>query len=214
MDESRHSQIKSVESGNLKLNVYDGHFATPNSHINKYFDMTFLKTRSSDAKAVADNLAQRYSMNTIVDTIICLDKMEVIGAYLAENLVSTGIMSMNTHKAIYVLEPETGISGEFIFRDNNRQQIEKKNCLILMASITSGETLLNCAQAVNYYGGTVSGIGAIFSNIRKLDNCQIKSVFSEKDVPGYRNYKSEDCELCRNKVKIDAIVNGYGYSEL
>jgi len=214
MDESRHSQIKSLESANITLDVYSGHFVTPNSHISQFFDMTYLKTRSSNAKAVADVLAQKYLLTTMVDTIICLDKMELIGAYLAEDLVNQGILSMNTHKAIYVLDPELTGSGQFIFRDNNRQQVYQKNCLILMASITSGETMLACAQAVNYYGGTVSGIGAIFSNIRKLSGCEIKSILSEKDVPGYISSKPGKCDLCTKGVKIDAIVNGFGYSEL
>jgi orotate phosphoribosyltransferase len=214
MDESRHTQIQSLENRNIILDVYSGHFVTPNSHISKFFDMTYLKTRSSDAKAVADALAMKYTLTTIVDTIICLDKTELIGAYLADNLLHAGVMSLNTHQAIYVLEPELTGSGQFIFRDNNRQQIEHKNCLILMASITSGETMTACAQAVNYYGGIVSGIGAIFSNIRKLSGCQIQTIFSERDVPGYMSYKPGHCELCTKGVKIDAIINGFGYSEL
>ena len=87
--------------------------------------MTTLKTRASEASAVAETLAQRYSMHTIVDTIVCLDNTEVIGAYLADELTKTGIVSMNAHQTIYVIKPEI-ISGQIVFRDNYKPMLEKK----------------------------------------------------------------------------------------
>lgn len=214
MDETKMQKIYSSEDRSIALKVYEGHFVTPSSHISHYFDLTTMKSRAKEAKAVAKLLSSRYSTNTVVDTIVCLDGMEIIGAFLADDLTQEGVMSINAHQTIYVVEPELNNAGQYMFRDNYRMMINRKNILILMASITSGETLRACAESVNFYGGGVSGIAAIFTNISKLADCPIHSIFTEQDVPNYRSYPHGQCELCRRGVPIDALVNGYGYSKI
>ena len=78
--ETKMQKILAKADRRIAMKVYTGHFVTPHSHITRYLDMTTLKTRASEASAVAETLAQRYSMHTIVDTIVCLDNTEVIGA--------------------------------------------------------------------------------------------------------------------------------------
>ena len=70
--------------------------------------------------------------NTMVDTIICLNGCEVIGAYLAQELTKSGIMCMNAHDTIYITSPEQDINGQMIFRDNAKIMVEGKNVLILI----------------------------------------------------------------------------------
>ena len=115
--EAKMQKILSKADSRIALKVYSGHFVTPHSHITCYVDMTTLKTRSSEAMAVAETLAGQYGANTIVDTIVCLDNTEIIGAYLAEQLTRAGGVSMNKHQTIYVFEPEFK-NGQLIFRDN------------------------------------------------------------------------------------------------
>ena len=71
---------------NLYLRVATGHFATSNSHSNYYIDVVAQKARLSEARAVAEELASYFYATTIVDTIMCLDGTEVIGACLASRL--------------------------------------------------------------------------------------------------------------------------------
>ena len=59
--------------GNVPLRLATGHFATSHSHINYYIDVTLTKSRLSEARAVAAELVKEYTLNTIVDTILCLD---------------------------------------------------------------------------------------------------------------------------------------------
>ena len=93
-----------VRRGNVRLRVARGHFATNHSHINYYIDISHQKTRLSEAKDVAKELAPYY--NTVpVDTILCLDGTAVIGTCLADALISTR-RSVNSNGAISVLEPE------------------------------------------------------------------------------------------------------------
>lgn len=68
------------KSHTVPLKVLPGHFATNHSHVNFYIDITTLKTRVSEAEEVARTLAGKYMMNTVVDTIVCLDGTQVIGA--------------------------------------------------------------------------------------------------------------------------------------
>ena len=62
----------------------------------------------------------KYANTTMVDTIICLNGCEVIGAYLAQELSRSGIRCMNAHETIYVTAPEQDINGQMIFRDNTK----------------------------------------------------------------------------------------------
>ena len=105
---------------NVPLKVVPGHFATNHSHINYYIDMTTLKTRVSEAQEVARDLVGLYLYNTFVDTIVCLDGMDVVGAYLAEELTKAGVMSRNAHQTIYVVTPEYTSNSQMIFRDNGK----------------------------------------------------------------------------------------------
>ena len=54
----------------VPLRVARGHFATNHSHINYYIDITYNKTRLSEAKATARQLVSHFINNTPVDTIM------------------------------------------------------------------------------------------------------------------------------------------------
>ena len=107
-----------VRKSNVALRVAKGHFATSHSHINYLIDVTFQKSRLSEAQAVAKALVKQYVTSTIVDTIVCLDGMQVVGACLAEELTKAGFMSINAHQTIYVITPELNSESQLLFREN------------------------------------------------------------------------------------------------
>ncbi len=199
---------------NLYLRVLKGHFATSNSHSNYFIDVAAQKSRLSEAKAVADELCSYYRHNTIVDTILCLDGMEVVGTCLADKLTSADFVNMNAHQTIYVVTPETTNSSQLLFRDNIVPMIEGKHVLILAVSVATGRTVQAAIDAVKYYGGNVAGVSSIFATVEKCDGITVNSVFNPKDLPDYGNYSSHDCPLCKQGVKLDALVNCHGYSKL
>ena len=143
-----------------------------------------------------------------------MDGLEVIGAYLSEELTKAGIFSMNAHQTIYVITPELGNSGQIIFRDNYQPMIKGKNILILNGSITTGSTLSKSIESILYYGGIIRGVAAIFSRVDSVASLPVHSIFNTKDVPDYHSYPSNNCPMCQKKQKIDAIVSSYGYSAL
>ena len=147
----------------LFLRVAKGHFATSHSHINYYIDVTTQKARLSEAKAVAKELVAAYQHNTIVDTVLCLDGTQVIGTCLANELTKDGFANMNAHQTIYVITPEYTTGSQIILRDNLAPMVKGKHVLILAASITTGYTVQAAIEAINYYGGTVAGLSAIFA---------------------------------------------------
>lgn len=199
---------------NIPLTVVPGHFATNHSHINYYIDMTTLKTRQSEALEVAKNLVGAYMYQTYVDTVVCLDGTEVIGAFLAQELTSAGVMSKNAHQSIYVVTPEFNSNSQMIFRDNIIPMIKGKNVVLLMASVTTGKTINKGIECIQYYGGTLQGIASIFSAVDEVSGIHINSVFRKKDVPDYQTYDYHDCPYCKQEIKLDALVNGFGYSKL
>ena len=207
--------VKLYERGmSVPLKVVAGHFATNHSHVNYYIDMTTLKSRVSEALEVAKLLAGKYVMNTIVDTIVCLDGMQVVGTLLAEQLTMSGSHSMNAHNTIYVVTPEYNSNSQLIFRDNIQPMIDGKHVLILMASVTTGITIRRSAECVSYYGGKVAGVAAIFSAVDDVEGYPIHSVFTRSVLPDYHSCAPMQCPLCRAGQKIDALVNSYGYSKL
>ena len=203
-----------TKRANLLLRVSKGHFATNHSHINYYIDVTTQKMRLSEAQAVAEELVSYYNINTIVDTIICLDGVEVIGTCLAHELTKGNYVNLNAHKTIYVVTPERVSGSQIIFRDNLKQMIEGKNVLILAASVTTGYTVSSAIEAIRYYGGMVAGVAAIFATQTEVCGIPVNSALDTADLDGYVSYPAHECPLCRAGVKIDALVNGFGYSKL
>jgi orotate phosphoribosyltransferase len=216
MDNLEHKTMRVSSSYNNTLNikVVDGHFATNHSHINKYIDMTTLKSRRRMAMAAAKSMSTEYLATTIVDTIVCMDGTEVIGAYLASALTDNGIVSMNQHQTIYIMTPEVHSSGQLIFRDNLQPMIKGKNVLLLLASATTGKTIKQSLECIEYYGGIISGISAIFSATEEVAGHQVHTLFNTKDIPDYMTYPYDKCPMCQAGSKIEAIVNSYGYSML
>lgn len=212
--EDRMYKVFSPNDSKVAMKVIPGHFVTTHSHITHYVDMTTLRARQNEAEAAARILASKYANNTPVDSIICLNGCEVIGAYLAQELTKSGIMCLNAHQTIYVTSPEQDINGQMIFRDNSKIMVEGKNVLILSTSITTGVTLDKAIDSVEYYGGRVRGIASIFSFISKARGIEVNSIFNANDLKGYASYDAKVCPMCKAKQKIDAIVNGYGYSKM
>ena len=202
------------KSRDLFLRVSKGHFATSHSHINYYIDVTMPKNRLSEAKAIARELVSYYSHSTIVDTVLCLDGTQVLGACVANELVKENFMSMNAHETVYVVTPEHTTGSQLVFRDNIIPMIQGKQVLILAASVTTGYTAQAAAEAIAYYGGKVVGISAIFSTIETCLGHEVRSVFKTSDIEDYATYPSHDCPICKQGRPIDALVNSFGYSKL
>lgn len=199
---------------NISLRVSKGHFATGHSHINYYIDVTLTKCRLSEARAAASELVQAYTHTTIVDTILCLDGTEVIGACLANELTRGGYMNMNAHQTIYVVTPEHTSGSQLLFRENTAPMITNKHVLILAASVTTGFTAQAAVEAVDYYGGIVAGITAIFATVDECAGHPVTSIFDPATLGDYQSFDSRDCPWCKAGQKIDALVNSYGYSSL
>jgi len=128
--ETRAIKIYAPMNKKINLKVIPGHFATSSSHINLYIDLTTMKSRQSEAADAAAVIAKQYINNVVVDTIVCLDGCEVIGAFLAEELSKAGIRSMNAHQTIYIITPEFNTNGQMIFRENNQPAVYNKNIVL------------------------------------------------------------------------------------
>lgn len=203
-----------TKNKNLVLRVAKGHFATSHSHINYYIDVAMQKTRLSEAAAVAKELAAYYNSSTIVDTVLCLDGMEVIGTCLANELTRGDFVSINAHQTIYIVTPEHTQGSQLVFRDNVAHTIKGKHVLILAASVTTGFTAGAAIEAIKYYGGAVAGVCSIFATVESCNGYPVHSAFDPKLLSDYASYPSHECPMCREGKKIDALVNSYGFSKL
>ena len=201
-----------TNNSNVPLRVAMGHFATSHSHINYYVDLTLTKHRLSEAREVAAHLCSKISQTTVIDTILCLDGTEVIGACMASELTRAGFMSMNAHRTIYVVTPEHTTGSQLIFRDNTAPMIVGKHVLVLAASVATGYTAQAAIEAIRYYNGIDVGVCSIFACVDECEGHQVTSIFTKDDVDGYETHSSRDCPLCKAGVKLDALVNSHGVS--
>ena len=201
--------------GNKKVNmgVIPGHFATNHSHINYYVDLNSIKTSFRMARETARMLAEKYT-TTAIDTIICLEGTETLGAFLAQELADANVASVNSGKDIDILTPEINSSGQIIFRDDAQAKIWQKQVLLLISSASTGWSIERFARCLDYYSGKLVGACALFSAIDEIMGFKIHSIFSPKDIPDYSTFLASDCPMCKSKQKIDALVNAFGYSKL
>ena len=206
--------ITMKENPDVILRAIPGHFITPTSHSNYYLDMTAIKSRTHESRAAAVEFAKKIPPTTVVDTIVCMEGTQVIGAYLAEELTKNGILNVNTYKAINVITTELSSSGQYIVRDNLKPMFEGKNVILLVATAATGQTLAKTAEAIKYYGAKVRGICSVFSVGNTCFGKPIYSLFSVKDLPDYRNTPADECPMCKNGQAIDAFANPFGYSKL
>lgn len=209
-----YKKIDYSKNKDVVLRYIPGHFVTPNSHVNYYMDLTDMKSRQREARATGEELAEMYLSSDIIDTILCLNGMDVVGAYLANKLTKAGIISANRHQTMYITSPEYNVSGQMMFRENNQHMIRGKKVLILIDTATTGDTLRSAVGSVGFYGGQVVGISAIYSVATQIEGFQIRSLYSTRDLPDYASYKPASCPLCEAGTPVDAICNGFGYSTL
>ena len=172
-----------------------------------------MKVRHCDAAEVAKEMAKEYQYSTPVDTIVCMDGCEIIGSCLAEELTRNGIMSLNRHNSMYIITPELDKNGQMIFRDNLQPMVQGKKhpafCWPLPPPARPSPEAL-----------TASSITAVsFREYRLFSVQQEKStdrpctVFSLQRI--FRNIRHSvpaNVHIAEQEEKIDAIVNGFGYS--
>ena len=109
--ESRVQTIESRKNSRVQIGVIPGHYATNHSHVNFYVDMTSIKTSFKMAKDAARELGADFT-STHIDTIICLEGTEILGAFLAEYLSQGGI---NLNQDINLITPELNAVNQMIF---------------------------------------------------------------------------------------------------
>ena len=206
-------EYRNPNNSNIPLRVARGHFATSHSHINYYVDLTMTKYCLTEAREAAIHLANRFKSTTIIDTILCLDGTEVIGACMASELSKDSFTNLNAHRTLYVITPEHTTGSQLIFRDNTAPMIKNKRVLVLAASVSTGFTALGAVEAIEYYGGTPVGICSILANIEELAGYPVYSICDTSNIwADYQSVSSHECPLCKAGVKLDAMVNTYGFS--
>ena len=231
-------KIKSKLDSDIELKVIPGHFSSDRYHVNYYIDMSSLKTRVKAVKKIAEVMAQQYikkvnikpSLNSSliemgsltamganvkpVDTIICMDGCEVIGAYLAEEFMKVGVPNKTQHNSMYVISPEFDNTGQMVVRNNIKNKIKGRNVLVVLASAMGGQTITKAVGTILAYGGKVTGLSVIFGNVTEVDGYPVYSVFTKDDIPNFRLSDPENCQDCKDGKKLTAVVNSYGYEEL
>jgi len=196
----------------ITIKVTPGHFTTSTRHVNHYLDVSELKTNALVARDVAQELAIPYLSSALVDTIVCMERTEVIAAFLAQDLLQLGTAVMNSGGEIHVVTPVNNVHGNMIFQDSVVDWITNKNVLLLVASVSSARAVHIGMECIAYYGGRLAGISALFVASPEKQKDKINTLFTSDDIPGYRLFETVECEMCKAGHKIDALISSDGYT--
>ncbi|MDR0452578.1 MAG: phosphoribosyltransferase [Treponema sp.] len=205
--------ISSQKNPRITVRVVAGHFATSSAHRSHYIDIFDLISGASAARDAARQLAVPYRASTLVDAIVYMDKTEILAAFLADELLQAGMSVMNEGREILLLTPMPSSDGHFIFHRNVQDRIKNKNVVLMVASLSTGDTVSRMQECLAYYGCKLAGISAVFSVFPEYDGREIHSLFDCADIPDYHFYKPSECKMCREGKKIDAIISSEGYTK-
>jgi len=196
----------------INMNVIPGHFTTNHFHLTHYLDLYDLKTNSELARDAAIELSIPYLTSTLVDTIVCMEGTEIIGAYMAEELLLEGTSVVNSDREIHVATPIINVNRKLMFQSNMQDLIKDRNVILLLSSISSGGTMQSAIECIAYYGGNIVGISALFNAYPERFEQEIHSMFTSEDIPDYRIYNPTECPLCNESHPLDAIIVKDGYT--
>ncbi len=209
--ETKAFELFAARNNKVRVRVIPGHFATQHSHINYCVDMTRVKSEAPLARITAKLFAESFS-DVPVDTIITLERMKMVGAFLAEEFTnSTGI---NMKQEIAVISPEFTADEKLLLRDNLVPYVKNRHVLILAATATTGITAMGAVRGIRYYDGDPVGVATVFGGDFEIPGVPVRRLIGGEDLPAYRSYKPGECPLCREGVRIDALINSYGYSKI
>ena len=211
MNDDRIFSVSLAKNPIISIKVIPGHFTTSNVHRNCYLDVDELKANAKIARDIARELAIPYFTSTLVETIVCMERTEIIGAYLAEELMHDGMSVVNAGNEIHVVTPTNNINGNLVFQDNVAEWIANRHILLLVASISSGKTVKSALECLTYYRGKLAGISTLFLSTHESMGHEIHTVFTSDDIPGYKLFGTADCELCKAGKPLDAIISADGY---
>ena len=198
----------------IKIKVTPGHFTTSTRHVNHYLDVSELKTNALIARDAAQQLAVPYLTNVPIDTIVCMERTEIIAAFLAQELLQPGTAVMNSGGEIHIVTPVNNVHGDMIFQDSVVEWITNKNVLLLDASVSSARAIHICMDCIAYYGGRLAGISALFVASPEKQKDNINTLFTSDDIPGYRLFETVECEMCKAGQKLDALISSDGYTKI
>ena len=197
----------------ITMKVIPGHFTTSNSHLSHFLDVSSMKSNASAAREVAKELAMPYLTATRVDTIVCMERTEVIGAYLAEELIKNDMSGLNSGD-IHVITPISNNIGSLSFQSSTVGLLAGRNILLLTTSISSGRTLDSALDCLAYYRGNIVGISSLFAVTLDHPGTPVHALFTSEDVPGYRIFSSRDCDICRAGQGLDALISSEGFTKI
>lgn len=221
--ESRSFTVSLSKNPVVKMDVIPGHFSTKHYHTTHYLDLSSLKNNVKVARDVAAELALPYLTSKLVDTIVCIEGTEVIGAYLAKELLQEGTSVINAGRDIYVLTPTVNINRKLVFQTNTQELVYNKNIILLVSLMARGVTVNSVLECLAYYGGRVVGISTLFNSLPEsheygnrtlFKNIEVHSLFTDKDIPGYKISSPSECEACKEGHGLDAIVLEDGYIKI
>ena len=195
----------------IEITVLSGHFTASNLHVNHHFDISSMKSSATMARDIAREMAIPYMSSAHVDTVVCMDKTETIGALLANELLSGGV---NSGSEMHVVTPIRDVNNNLIFNDSTLDKITNRSVILLVGMVITGRAVARAMECLEYYSASVVGISGLFMALHDGQKHAVNALFTSDDAIGYQMYSPNQCEMCKAGMPLDAIINTEGYTYL
>jgi orotate phosphoribosyltransferase len=113
-----------------------------------------------------------------------------------------------------LITPEANASGQLVFSGDIQSLVQNRAVLVLISTVSTGRSLERALECINYYGGHLVGVAALFSAVNTAAGVEIHTLFSPDDVPDYHSYLSNECPYCKKGRKLDGLVNAAGLTRI
>ena len=121
---------------------------------------------------------------------------------------------IHDYRANTIIDTILCLDGTEVIGTCMANELTKDNYINMNAHQTIYVVSPDAIDAINYYGGNVVGVSAIFATVDECDGHAVHSIFDPNDLGDYESYKPHHCPKCKNGEKIEALVNSYGISML
>jgi len=212
--ENKAFNVKLQKNPLISIRVIPGHFTASSTHTSHYLDLSVMKSNATIARDVAKELARPYLTSTPVETIVCMGRTEVIGAFLAQELMQSGLNVVNQNTDVYVMTPLVNDVGTLSFTSSMLQHIVNRQVLLLTTWALSGSTLDRVFNTMSFYGAKIAGISSLFVVNPESMEQNINTLFTSNDIEGFKLYSPRNCELCKAGIRLDALISSEGYTRV
>ncbi len=182
--------------------LHDGHFVyTSGRHGREYINKDALYPHTKATRQLTRALAKQCS-SFDVDVVVG----PALGGIILSQWVAYHLSALKQHQVLGVY-CEKDADGHQVFRRGYDEFVNGKRVLIVEDVVTTGQSVMQTADAVRTAGGTVVAMGALVNrDARNVNSEKLGAQFLALASVQFPSWSASECPLCAAGIPIDTRV--------